>query len=94
MAATYHRAARLEAKAVGAPGLRPGMSDANSLSWLLRGRTSEAPGSVDTALLQAAAMAPISGDEPGALDPRLKVFGLGDLSVRQGVRATGGAIFF
>jgi translocation and assembly module TamB len=38
----------------------PDMSDADKLSWLLRGRASEGPGSGDTALLQAAAMALIS----------------------------------
>ena len=53
----------------------PDMSDADKLSWLLRGRASEGPGSGDTALLQAAAMALISGDEPNALDQFFNVFG-------------------
>jgi translocation and assembly module TamB len=70
----------------------PDMSDADKLSWLLRGRASEGPGSGDTALLQAAAMALISGDEPGVLDQLFNVFGLDDLSVRQSDGATGGAI--
>jgi len=70
----------------------PDMSDADKLSWLLRGRASEGPGSGDTALLQAAAMALISGDEPNALDQFFNVFGLDDLSVRQSDNASGGAI--
>ena len=70
----------------------PDMSDADKLSWLLRGRASEGPGSGDTALLQAAAMALISGDEPNALDQFFNVFGLDDLSVRQSDGASGGAI--
>ncbi len=70
----------------------PDMSDADKLSWLLRGRASEGPGSGDTALLQAAAMALISGDEPNVLDQLFNVIGLDDLSVRQSDSATGGAI--
>jgi translocation and assembly module TamB len=70
----------------------PDMSDAEKLSWLLRGRASEGPGSGDTALLQAAAMALISGDEPGVLDQLFNVIGLDELSVRQKDSASGGAI--
>jgi translocation and assembly module TamB len=70
----------------------PEMSDAERLSWLLRGRASDGPGSGDTALLQAAAMALISGDEPNALDQLFGVFGVDDLSVRQSETAGGGAI--
>jgi translocation and assembly module TamB len=70
----------------------PDMSDADKLSWLLRGRASEGPGSGDTALLQAAAMALISGDEPSVLDQLFNVIGLDDLSVRQSGDAGGGAI--
>ena len=70
----------------------PEMSDADKLSWLLRGRASEGPGTGDTALLQAAAMALISGDEPNALDQFFNIFGLDDLSVRQSDSASGGAI--
>ena len=61
----------------------PDMADAEKLSWLLRGRASDGPGTGDSALLQAAAMALISGDEPGALDQFFNVFGLDDLSLRQ-----------
>jgi translocation and assembly module TamB len=70
----------------------PEMSDADKLSWLLRGRASEGPGTGDTALLQAAAMALLSGDEPSVLDNLFNVIGLDDLSVRQSDNATGGAI--
>lgn len=61
----------------------PEMADAEKLSWLLRGRASDGPGSGDAALLQAAAMALISGDEPSALDQFFNTFGLDDLSLRQ-----------
>ena len=70
----------------------PEMSDADKLSWLLRGRASEGPGSGDTALLQAAAMALLSGEEPGVLDNLFGLIGLDDLSVRQSDSAAGGAI--
>jgi translocation and assembly module TamB len=70
----------------------PEMSDADKLSWLLRGRASEGPGSGDAALLQAAAMALISGDEPNALDQLFNVFGLDELSVRQSETGGGGAV--
>ncbi len=70
----------------------PDMSDADKLSWLLRGRASEGQGSGDTALLQAAAMALLAGDEPGALDQLFNVIGLDDLSLRQSDSAAGGAI--
>jgi len=70
----------------------PDMSDAERLSWLLRGRASEGPGSGDTALLQAAAMALISGEEPGVLDRLFDVIGVDELSLRQSDGATGGAI--
>lgn len=71
----------------------PDMSDADKLSWLLRGRASEGPGSGDSALLQAAAMALIAGDEPTVLDQLFNLFGIDDLSVRQSDNAAGGAIF-
>ena len=70
----------------------PEMSDADKLSWLLRGRASEGQGSGDTALLQAAAMALLAGDEPSVLDELFNLFGLDDLSVRQSDSPTGGAI--
>ena len=68
------------------------MSDADRLSWLLRGRATEGQGTADTAMLQAAAMALISGDEPSVLDDLFNVIGLDDLSVRQSDSASGGAV--
>ena len=70
----------------------PDMSDAEKLSWLLRGRASEGQGSGDTALLQAAALALLAGDEPSVLDQLFNVIGLDDLSLRQSDSAAGGAI--
>ncbi len=70
----------------------PDMSDAERLSWLLRGRASEGQGSGDTALLQAAAMALLAGDEPSALDDLFNMFGLDDVSLRQSDSVSGGAI--
>ena len=70
----------------------PDMSDADKLSWLLRGRASEGQGSADTAMLQAAAMALLAGDEPGAIEQLFNTIGLDDLSVRQNDSAGGGAI--
>ena len=70
----------------------PDMSDADKLSWLLRGRASDGPGSGDTALLQAAAMALLSGDEPSVLDQLFNVIGLDDLSLRQADGVAGGTI--
>jgi translocation and assembly module TamB len=70
----------------------PEMSDADKLSWLLRGRASEGPGSGDAALLQAAAMALIAGDEPTVLDQLFNLIGLDELSLRQSDSATGGSI--
>jgi translocation and assembly module TamB len=71
----------------------PEMSDAEKLSWLLRGRASEGPGSGDAALLQAAAVALLAGDEPGVLDQLFGLIGLDELSVRQSEGAAGGTVF-
>jgi translocation and assembly module TamB len=70
----------------------PDMSDAEKLSWLLRGRASEGQGSGDTALLQAAAVALLAGDEPGTLDQLFNLIGLDDLSLRQSDSVAGGTI--
>ncbi len=70
----------------------PEMSDADKLSWLLRGRASEGQGTADTALLQAAAMALLAGDEPSVFEQLFNVIGLDDLSLRQSESAGGGAI--
>lgn len=68
------------------------MSDAERLSWLLRGRPSDGPGSGDAALLQAAAMALVAGEESNGLDQLIGMFGLDELSIRQAEGGTGGAI--
>jgi translocation and assembly module TamB len=59
----------------------PEMSDIDKLSWMLLGRASDGLGKSDTALLQRAALALLSGEGGGA-DP-LKVLGIDDLSVSQ-----------
>jgi translocation and assembly module TamB len=61
------------------------------LSWLLRGRASEG-GGADTAVLQAAALAVASGDEPGALDQLLDAFGVDELSLRDSDVSGGGTV--
>jgi translocation and assembly module TamB len=70
----------------------PPMSDVDKLSWLLRGRASEGTGGADTALLQAAALALASGDEPGALDKILQGIGIDELSLRDSDGTSSGAI--
>ena len=46
----------------------PEMSDIDKLSWLVLGRASETSGGADTALLQQAALALLSGEGPGVTD--------------------------
>lgn len=70
----------------------PPMSDVDKLSWLLRGRASEGEGSADTAMLQAAALALASGDQPGAFDRIMNTIGLDEFSVREGSGTSTGAI--
>jgi translocation and assembly module TamB len=61
----------------------PEMSDLDKLSWLVLGRASEGLGRADTALLQRAALALISGDGEGPTDQFIQAVGLDQLSVRQ-----------
>ncbi len=61
----------------------PEMSDLDKLSWLVLGRASDGLGRADTALLQRAALALLSGDSPGPTDQLLQAIGLDELSVRQ-----------
>jgi translocation and assembly module TamB len=61
----------------------PDMSDIDKLSWLLLGRASEGVGSDDTALLQSAALALLSGEGPGVTDRLTHAIGLDAISVRQ-----------
>ena len=60
------------------------MADYDKLSWLMLGRGPDGLGNADTALLQRAAMAVLSGDKPSATDKLLQSIGLTDFSVRQG----------
>jgi translocation and assembly module TamB len=62
----------------------PDMSDLDKLSWLVVGRASDTVGGADTALLQRAALALLSGEGPGVTDRISKAIGLDELSVRQG----------
>jgi translocation and assembly module TamB len=71
----------------------PEMSDADKLSWLLRGRASEGQGSGDTALLQAAAMALLAGDESSSINQAFSALGLDELSLSVGEASGGGTMF-
>jgi len=62
----------------------PELSDLDKLSWLVLGRASETSGGADTALLQQAALALLSGEGPGVTDQLIKSIGLDEVSVRQG----------
>jgi len=61
----------------------PDMSDIDKLSWLILGRASEGAGSNDTALLQSAALALLSGEGPGVTDRLTQAIGLDSVGVRQ-----------
>ena len=70
-----------------APRLRlysePSMADYDKLSWLMLGRAPDGLGRTDTALLQRAAMAALSGDGEGATDKMVNAIGLTDFGVSQ-----------
>jgi len=61
----------------------PELSEMDKLSWLVMGRASEGLGSADTALLQSAALALLSGEGGGLTEQFTKAIGLDELSVRQ-----------
>ena len=61
----------------------PEMSDLDKLSWLVLGRASDGLGRTDTALLQRAALALLSGDSKGPTDALTQAIGLDDVSLRQ-----------
>lgn len=61
----------------------PEVSDMDKLSWLVLGRASDGLGRTDTALLQRAALALLSGEGPGATDQITGAIGLDELSLRQ-----------
>lgn len=64
----------------------PELSDVDKLSWLVVGRASDDLGRNESALLQSAAMALVSGEgngEPGITDRVTKALGLDELSLGQ-----------
>jgi translocation and assembly module TamB len=61
----------------------PDMADTDKLSWLVLGRAPEGLGRTDTALLQRAAMALLSGEGESTTDKVLHALGLDDFQVRQ-----------
>ncbi|HSC65581.1 MAG TPA: translocation/assembly module TamB domain-containing protein [Caldimonas sp.] len=61
----------------------PELSEVDKLSWLVLGRASETSGGADTALLQQAALALLSGEGPGVTEQLIKSIGLDEISVRQ-----------
>ena len=61
----------------------PELSELDKLSWLVLGRGSDGLGRADTALLQRAAVALLSGEGEGVTDQVLKAIGLDQLSLRQ-----------
>ena len=61
----------------------PELSELDKLSWLVMGRASDGLGRADTALLQRAALALLSGEGGGITDQFTKAIGLDELSLRQ-----------
>jgi translocation and assembly module TamB len=61
----------------------PEMSEIDKLSWLVLGRASDGLGRADTALLQRAAVALLSGEGEGVTDQVIKAIGLDQLSLKQ-----------
>ncbi len=62
----------------------PDLSDVDKLAWLVLGRAPDSLGRNDTALLQRAAVALLSGEGEAPTDAILKKLGITDLSLRQG----------
>jgi len=61
----------------------PEMRDSDKLSWLVLGRAPESLGRGDTALLQRAAMALLSGEGESTSGKLMRNLGLDELSVHQ-----------
>ena len=61
----------------------PDMSDTEKLSWLVLGRAPDGLGRTDTALLQRAAVALLSGEGEAPTDTLLKNLGIDELSLSQ-----------
>jgi translocation and assembly module TamB len=62
----------------------PEMGDSDKLSWLVLGRPSDGLGRDDTALLQRAALALLTGEGENQADAVLRRLGIDDLSLRSG----------
>lgn len=62
----------------------PDMGETEKLSWLVLGRAPDGLGRSDTALLQRAAVALLSGEGEGPTDQLLSRLGIDDVSLRQG----------
>jgi translocation and assembly module TamB len=62
----------------------PDMSETDKLSWLVLGRAPDGLGRSDTALLQRAAVALLSGEGEAPTDALLKSLGIDEISLRQG----------
>ena len=61
----------------------PDMTDIDKLSYLILGRASDSAGTDNTALLQSAALALLSGEGPGVTDRLTQAIGLDSVGVRQ-----------
>ena len=61
----------------------PDMSDTEKLSWLVLGRASDGLGRSDTALLQRAAVALLSGEGEAPTDALMKNLGIDELGLKQ-----------
>ena len=70
----------------------PEMSDTDKLSWLVLGRAPDGLGRADTALLQRAALALLSGEGESTSGKLIKNLGLDELSVQQNEDDTRGTV--
>lgn len=70
----------------------PEMSDTDKLSWLVLGRAPDGLGRADTALLQRAALALLSGEGQSTSGKLIKNLGLDELSVQQAEDDTRGTV--
>ncbi|MEO5697215.1 MAG: translocation/assembly module TamB domain-containing protein, partial [Burkholderiaceae bacterium] len=61
----------------------PDMSEVDKLSWLVMGHASDKAGRTESALLQRAALALVSGEGPGVTDKVTAALGLDELSLGQ-----------
>jgi translocation and assembly module TamB len=61
----------------------PELSEVDKLSWLVMGRASDNLGRTETALMQRAALALVSGEGPGLTDQLTQALGLDELSLSQ-----------